>query len=110
MNDKMMMAIARAQTAPWMARIEVLVSGDGWVAPPLVCSEVTPENELEIRHPTFCLSRDAAQTLMDDLWACGLRPTEGTGSAGALAAVERHIKDLQRLVFDGAIGGANDRD
>jgi len=39
-----------------------------------------------------------AQALMDRLWACGLRPTEGSGSAGALAATERHLADLRTLV------------
>lgn len=42
----------------------------------------------------------AAQDLMDRLWKAGLRPTEGSGSAGSLAATERHLKDMQRLVFD----------
>lgn len=27
------------------------------------------------------------------------RPTEGTGSAGALAATERHLKDMQTIAF-----------
>ena len=41
-----------------------------------------------------------AQELMDRLWAAGLRPTEGKGSAGAFAATERHLEDMRRLVFD----------
>lgn len=45
------------------------------------------------------ISTTAAQNLMDELWNCGLRPSEGTGSAGSLAATERHLKDLQRIVF-----------
>lgn len=40
-----------------------------------------------------------AQELMDCLWQCGLRPTEGTGSAGSLAATERHLKDMQRIAM-----------
>ncbi len=40
------------------------------------------------------------QDLMDKLWSAGFRPTEGSGSAGALAATERHLKDMRRLVFD----------
>ncbi len=40
-----------------------------------------------------------AQALMDRLWKAGLRPTEGSGSAGALAATEHHLKDMQTLVF-----------
>ncbi|EKD22450.1 MAG: hypothetical protein ACD_86C00003G0013 [uncultured bacterium] len=38
-----------------------------------------------------------AQQLMDELWQCGLRPTEGTGSAGSLAATEKHLKDMQEI-------------
>ena len=51
--------------------------------------------------PTFRLSYQEAQVLMDDLWASGLRPTEGNGSAGALAATNNHLQDMRRLVFDG---------
>jgi hypothetical protein len=36
---------------------------------------------------------------MDELWRVGLRPTEGTGSAGSLAATERHLKDMQRIAL-----------
>lgn len=39
-----------------------------------------------------------AQSLMDDLWKYGFRPTEGKGSAGALAATEKHLKDMRMLV------------
>ncbi len=40
-----------------------------------------------------------AQELMDGLWQVGIRPTEGTGSAGSLAATERHLKDMQRIAM-----------
>lgn len=49
--------------------------------------------------PTFALRREQAQQLMDELWNCGLRPTEGSGSAGSLAATERHLKDMQAVAF-----------
>ncbi len=39
-----------------------------------------------------------AQGLVDQLWACGLRPTEGSGSAGSLAATEKHLQDMRALV------------
>lgn len=48
-------------------------------------------------NPSATISKDAAQKLMDDLWECGLRPSEGTGSAGSLAATERHLKDMQAI-------------
>lgn len=52
-----------------------------------------------ITEPTCTLTMTAAQELMDELWRCGLRPSEGTGSAGALAATERHLKDMQKIAF-----------
>ena len=30
---------------------------------------------------------------------CGIRPSEGSGSAGSLAATERHLHDMRALVF-----------
>jgi hypothetical protein len=50
--------------------------------------------------PSFTLTIEAAQALMDSLWQCGLRPTEGAGSAGALAATQAHLADMRKLVFD----------
>lgn len=50
--------------------------------------------------PNFCtLSKSQAQLLMDDLWNCGLRPSEGTGSAGAMKAVQDHLADLKKILF-----------
>jgi hypothetical protein len=43
------------------------------------------------------LPLETAQELMDGLWQCGLRPSEGSGSAGALRATENHLKDMQEL-------------
>jgi len=40
---------------------------------------------------------ETAQELIDSLWQCGLRPSEGSGSAGSLKATENHLKDLQTL-------------
>jgi hypothetical protein len=38
-----------------------------------------------------------AQRLIDELWICGFRPTEGTGSAGSLKATQNHLGDMQKL-------------
>lgn len=46
----------------------------------------------------FHLVPDAAQELMDDLWRCGIRPTEGAGTAGSMAAVQEHLKDMRAIV------------
>lgn len=47
--------------------------------------------------PFLRLRTTEAQRLMDELWNCGLRPSEGSGSAGSLAATERHLKDMQSI-------------
>lgn len=57
--------------------------------------------------PAMTISANAAQTLMDDLWAAGIRPTEGAGSAGALAATQKHLEDMRTLVFK-KNGGASE--
>lgn len=49
--------------------------------------------------PFIELEMTAAQLLMDELWGCGLRPSEGSGSAGSLAATERHLADMKTLAF-----------
>lgn len=43
------------------------------------------------------MSATDAQELMDELWGCGVRPTEGNGNTGALAATERHLSDMQTI-------------
>lgn len=51
------------------------------------------------RLPALSLSQSDAQQLMDELWHCGLRPSEGSGSAGSLAATERHLADMRTMAF-----------
>lgn len=54
--------------------------------------------------PMLRIGIQQAQQLMDELWQCGLRPTEGTGSAGSLAATERHLADM-RVIALGLLKG-----
>lgn len=82
--------------------IEVFVchtyeDGTQYGGQPLAMKKIE-ENE-HISQPTMSLTMTAAQQLMDELWRCGIRPTEGTGSAGSLAATERHLHDMQRIAF-----------
>ena len=49
--------------------------------------------------PLFVLQRQQAQTLMDDLWASGVRPTEGAGSAGAMREAQEHIATLRKVAY-----------
>lgn len=88
----------RAFMDPWQRDISIYWRrGKRLVGDDLLEVEVTPGDH---HRPTLYLSGRDAQQLMDDLWACGLRPTEGSGSAGAMSAVQEHLKDLRRLLFD----------
>jgi hypothetical protein len=42
--------------------------------------------------------RGSLQSLFNDLWRYGFRPTDGTGNAGHLGAVEKHLNDMRKLV------------
>lgn len=66
------------------------------VALPVSLGALAPNTVAE---PMLRINIQQAQQLMDELWQCGLRPTEGSGSAGSLAATERHLKDMQRIAF-----------
>jgi hypothetical protein len=91
----------RAERELWGRRIELLFtcidrdSGRLSVAQEVIFKECA-DGELG-GGPTISISNQDAQALMDDLWRCGFRPSEGTGSAGSLAATERHLKDMQAI-------------
>jgi hypothetical protein len=59
----------------------------------------TEAGEYEFYEPALVLDKTKAQGLMDDLWECGLRPSEGTGSAGSLAATQRHLADMKTVAW-----------
>lgn len=62
--------------------------------------ELLKEDVVCVGHePFLTMPMGSGQKLMDELWRTGLRPTEGTGSAGALAAVQSHLNDMRALVF-----------
>lgn len=89
----------RAQSAPWRSNIQVWIgSPDRKTRVKEIVLERLEDEGAEIS-PSFFLDTQNAQVLMDDLWNCGLRPTEGTGSAGSLAATQRHLEDMRCLVF-----------
>ncbi|MFA5606783.1 MAG: hypothetical protein WDA07_06300 [Leucobacter sp.] len=67
------------------------------IAEPLVFRSISPGTIAD--KPAVALTREEAQLLMDELWTAGLRPTEGNGSAGALAAVQAHLQDMRRIAL-----------
>ena len=64
------------------------------------CEEIImkPKPRHSMTIPCMELGKTEAQVLMDDLWNSGIRPTEGSGSAGSLKATENHLKDMQKIV------------
>lgn len=54
-------------------------------------------NTTEIEnYAPILMTYDAAQELMDALWVCGIRPAEGTGTAGAMRKAEEVIEVLKK--------------
>jgi len=90
-----------AQMHNWNQQIEILIRerspGSLMVAQPL---EFREGQEGAIQDPTFRLSPEEAQQLIDALWLCGIRPSEGTGSAGSLKATQYHLEDMRMLVLN----------
>lgn len=92
-----------ARLANWSNRIEILLTRNDAGKTYIVTHdnlqwEERPTLAVEVE-PTISLEYEEAQKLMDELWNCGLRPSEGSGSAGALAATQKHLEDMRRLVF-----------
>lgn len=57
------------------------------------------EKPLHRLEPVMRLDMSAAQKLMDELWNLGIRPTEGHGSTGQLAATQAHLQDMRTIAF-----------
>jgi hypothetical protein len=65
----------------------------------LTCSTPIPVED-GTEAPVWVTLRDEeAQSLMDALWNTGVRPSNGEGSVGQLAATEAHLADMRALVF-----------
>lgn len=90
-----------AQKSNWSGDVELLIFTEGRKRRAVASLVFTEIDEGLICSPTVTIGQKEAQVLIDALWDCGLRPSEGTGSAGALAATERHLADMRKLVFDG---------
>ena len=62
---------------------------------------LSTEPDQIIDQATAVIPEDAAQQLIDELWRVGLRPSEGTGSAETLAAIQKCLDDMQSKLFIG---------
>ena len=57
-----------------------------------------PEGQMIDYSNDIVLRPEQAQELMDSLWQCGLRPVQGSGSAGSLAATEAHLATVKEYL------------
>lgn len=93
--------IIRCQREVWTNKIAVRMGinhQDGTVT--IARSPIMTNVSLgESVQPTLELSQDEAQMLMDELFAAGIRPSEGMESMGQLAAVQKHLEDMQKIAF-----------
>jgi len=70
-------------------------TGKLYAAKPCVLDEHDPNTEMPV---AFTLSREEAQTLMDELWRNGCRPSD-QGSPGQLQALRDHPQDMRAIAF-----------
>lgn len=89
----------------WGRSLEIAVVLDNCCDPASALMAITADEENFIPVSqgqelpvAFTMSLEAGQALMDALWDCGLRPSDGKGSAGAMAAVQEHLRDLRKLI------------
>lgn len=66
------------------------------IAQPLTLQNCEPGDRMQ---PAFYLRMQEAQELMDELWRCGVRPTEAAGSAGQAAAMQKHLDDMRTVAW-----------
>ena len=94
------MRASRAQIGMGSDKIELYAFQDGdggsYNAEPLSMKSANRFNHCE---PFCTLTNAESQVLMDDLWSAGLRPSEGSGSAGSLKATQGHLADIKTILF-----------
>lgn len=55
--------------------------------------------------PSFTLDEEQAQALFNAMWLAGLRPKDGTGNSGHVEALNNHLQDMRKLVFERKTNG-----
>lgn len=94
MKDNLKMRLVRA---PWYRGCEILILSEDERG--VVVNMELKEREIgTMTESSLNIDDKSAQTLMDDLWTAGFRPTEGSGSAGSLKATENHLNDFRKIV------------
>lgn len=101
-NKRMKFLISRDAMNPFAANYAVRIGARinesvPWAVAQDIKFFVPPEGAES--SPCLYATREDLQGLMDELWHAGIRPSEGEGSSGQLAATRAHLEDMRRLVF-----------
>lgn len=108
MNTPTHQKVIRAHREPWLndtisIRLASISHSSGGqtvaIAEPIAFKVLTEEEQNKECPSTMQLRPDEAQQFMDELWRVGIRPADGAGSVGQMAATEKHLEDMRRLVF-----------
>ncbi len=68
-----------------------------WIAKPLEFERHDPHTLNDA--PMMRLEPEDAQRLADELWAAGIRPTQGKQSEGVTGAQAKHLDDMRTIAF-----------
>lgn len=89
----------RAQEVSFGDQIEIFYFSsieDGKRQVPKLVETKIVEPEIGIQ-PVFTISKKQAQQFMDDLYRCGIRPTESIGTQGEKDAMKDHLKSMKEV-------------
>lgn len=91
-----------AKREPWGNRVSFAIferkNDRLYVADPIVVRE---RDANEIIQPCFSIDsmdEPSLRGLMDELWSCGIRPTDYTSNDKA-SAMSRHLEDMRAITF-----------
>ncbi len=70
--------------------------GKTFVAQPVTVHSVASD---EVAPPMIQMHPESAQSLIDELWNVGFRPTQGKQSEGQVDAIGSHLKDMRAIAF-----------
>lgn len=95
----------RFRRSEWTNGYEALVVGETRTLDgDTTCQVLTTEGRIDVEPAAvvpdgarFRFDASAAQSLMDELYAAGVRPSEHTWSEGRDAATQAHLQDMRRL-------------
>lgn len=61
---------------------------------------LVPSEEGLILEPTFSVTRQEAQQIINGLWRSGFRPKDGSGAIAHVEAIEGHLQDMRKIAFN----------